>query len=65
MVDRLTRRSQQIGQFPHSGRAVPEVEDDRIREVVEAPYRIIYRVSDDRVDILAVVHSAQSGLPEL
>lgn len=65
MVDRLTRRSEQLVQFPHSGRAVPEVEDDRTREVIESPHRIIYRVSDDRIDILAIVHSAQSGRPAL
>ena len=28
MVDRLTRRSQQIGDFPQSGRKVPEYRHD-------------------------------------
>ncbi len=28
MIDRLTRRSEQIGIFPYSGRAVPEFEVD-------------------------------------
>jgi hypothetical protein len=35
VVDRLTRRSQQIGQFPHSGRAVPECDLPHLREVLE------------------------------
>jgi plasmid stabilization system protein ParE len=38
---------------------VPEYDDERIREVIEAPYRIIYRVGENRIDVLAVVHSAQ------
>ncbi len=59
MVDRLTRRSEQIAAFPLSGRRVPEYEIHNIREVIEKPYRIIYRVKPDQVDILAVVHSAQ------
>ncbi|MEJ2648628.1 MAG: type II toxin-antitoxin system RelE/ParE family toxin [Sedimentisphaerales bacterium] len=42
MVDRLTRRSQQISEFPFSGRSVPEYEMEQIREVIEGPYRIIY-----------------------
>lgn len=42
MVDRLTRRSQQIGEFPQSGRVVPEYQLEQIREVIEVPYRIIY-----------------------
>jgi toxin ParE1/3/4 len=65
MVDRLTRRSQQIGDFPGSGRLVPEYEMPDIREIIEKPYRIIYRVTVDQIDILAVVHGAQLLPPEL
>ena len=59
MVDRLTRRSQQISDFPRSGRMVPEYETPDIREVIERPYRIIYRVKVDQIDILAVIHGAR------
>ena len=59
MVDRLTRRSEQIAAFPLSGHIVPEYEAEDIREVIEKPYRLIYRVKSDRVDVLAVVHGAQ------
>lgn len=60
MVDKLTRRSQQIGDFPLSGRLVPEYEEYKVREVIEPPYRIIYRLaSDDHVDVLAVIHGAR------
>jgi toxin ParE1/3/4 len=59
MVDRLTRRSQQISDFPRSGRMVPEYEMPDIREVIEKPYRIIYRVKVDQIDILAVIHGAR------
>jgi toxin ParE1/3/4 len=47
MVDRLTRRSQQIGQFPFSGCRVPEYDIDPIREVIEGSYRIIYCIKSD------------------
>ena len=59
MVDKITRRSRQIGTFPQSGRMVPEYQDIEIREVVEPPYRIVYRVTADRVDVLAVFHGAR------
>ena len=59
VVDRLTRRSQQIAEFPLSGRLVPEFEVPEIREVLEGPYRIIYLIRTDQVDVLAVIHSAQ------
>ena len=38
---------------------VPEYEAPDIREVIERPYRIIYRVKAERVEVLAVVHGAQ------
>jgi len=59
VVDRLTRRSQQIAEFPLSGRVVPEFEHGQIREVLEGPYRIIYYIKPEQVDVLAVLHSAQ------
>jgi plasmid stabilization system protein ParE len=37
MVDRLTRRSQQLAEFPSSWRRVPEFEMDQIREVIQGP----------------------------
>jgi addiction module RelE/StbE family toxin len=65
MMDRLTKRSEQIATFPESGRMVPEYEVPDIREVIERPYRIIYRIKADQIDVLAVVHSAQLLPPEL
>ncbi|HMB30383.1 MAG TPA: type II toxin-antitoxin system RelE/ParE family toxin [Desulfohalobiaceae bacterium] len=62
MVDRLTRRSEQMAQFPLSGRKVPEYDLDKIREVIEFPYRIIYYVKPEQIDILAVIHTARKLL---
>ena len=60
MVDRLTRRSQQISAHPLSGRIVPEYEVDRIREGIEGSYRIIYHVKPDQIDVIAVLHGAMN-----
>jgi toxin ParE1/3/4 len=59
LIDKLTRRSEQIAAFPLSGRMVSEYMDENIREVIDRPYRIIYRIHTDRIDILAVIHGAQ------
>lgn len=59
VVDRVTRRSQQIATFPKSGRKVPELQREDIREVIEPPYRIVYRILPDRIDVLTVFHGAQ------
>jgi toxin ParE1/3/4 len=59
MVDRLTRRSMQIAEQPQSGRMVPEYDDPNIRELIERPYRIIYRIMPGAIDVLAVMHGAR------
>jgi len=63
MVDRITRRSEQIAAQPLSGRKVPEYQTEDIRELIEKPYRIIYRIKADQIDVLAVIHGARL-LPE-
>ena len=62
MMDRLTRRSQQISAQPFSGRRVPEYDLDQIREVIEWPYRIIYHIKHDQIDVVAVLHGARNIL---
>jgi len=59
LVDRITRRTEQIESFPVSGRMVPEMQLEQIREVIESGYRIIYYVGQAQIDILAVLHGAQ------
>jgi len=63
MIDRLTRRSEQIADVPFSGRRVPEYDRDHIREVIERPYRIIYTIKTDQIDVIAVLHEAQNVQP--
>lgn len=62
IIDRLTRRSQQIAEFPFSGRRVPEYDIDQIREVIEGSYRIVYYIKPDQIDVLAVIHGSMNVL---
>ena len=60
VVHRLIRAVDRLNEFPKSGRAVPEFEDQAVREIIERPYRIIYRlVRDDEVHILTIYHGAR------
>ena len=65
LLDKLISRSEQIASFPYSGRKVPEYDAEHIREIFEGKYRIIYRVNEDAVDILAVIHGVQQLPPDL
>ena len=60
LVERLTRRSEQIANFPFSGRLVPEFETEQIREVIEGSYRIIYCIKPEQIDVIAVLHAARN-----
>ncbi|NCS06029.1 MAG: type II toxin-antitoxin system RelE/ParE family toxin [Microcystis aeruginosa G13-07] len=60
LVERLTRRSEQIANFPFSGRIVPEFETEQLREVIEGSYRIIYYIKPEQIDVIAVLHAAQN-----
>ncbi len=48
--------------FPLSGRQVSEYDVDQIREVFFGPYRILYHIKADQIDVLAVVHGALNVL---
>ena len=45
--------------FPESGRSVPEVGQENIREIIHGNYRIIYRLTNDVIQILTVYHSSR------
>ncbi len=60
LIDRITSKSEQIAAFPLSGRKVPEYDLDQIREVFSDPYRIIYHIKPNQIDIIAVIHGAMN-----
>jgi toxin ParE1/3/4 len=65
VMDRVASRLEQACAFPESGRVVPEVNRPEIRELIEPPYRLIYRVHSEIIEIVSVLHGRQhfSGLP--
>lgn len=54
LVDRLTRRVEQLVAHPLSGRALDRFQRNDLRELIEAPYRVVYVVLQDRIAILTV-----------
>lgn len=58
-VDKLIARVDQLEANPKSGRVVPEINKEEIRELIEGNYRLVYRYMDDTVTILRVHHSAR------
>lgn len=55
-ITQLAHRCRQIGELPRTGRKVPEFDRDDLRELLERPYRIIYRIKTDQIDIVTLWH---------
>ncbi|MCE2487465.1 MAG: type II toxin-antitoxin system RelE/ParE family toxin [Desulfurellaceae bacterium] len=55
-AEQILRR---LGQFPDSGRIIPEFPELPYREVIIAPYRFFYRPEQNTVWIAGVWHGAQ------
>ena len=58
-VRRVREAARSLTDLPLRGRVVPEFERPQVREIPVQKYRLIYRVTDDYVDILALVHGAR------
>ena len=56
VVQTILATTRKLSPFPFSGRVVPELGDESIREWFAYSYRIIYRVENDIVTIAAVIH---------
>lgn len=59
-VERLLRTTRHLPQFPKSGRVMPEADDPHIREVIYQGYRIIYRLRDETIEIVMVIHGSRN-----
>ena len=61
VVTRLIDRTDLLAGHPAAGRRVPEYDDPDVRELVEPPYRLIYRYVEGSavVEVLTIVHARQ------
>ena len=59
VAERLVGAVELLEALPHSGRMVPEFNDDRLRELIWGSYRIIYQLFDDTIEVLTIYHGAR------
>ena len=56
---RIVSATRLIGQFPESGRIVPEYRDPAIRELIYQGYRVVYRLKAEASEIVQICHGAK------
>ena len=55
----IQQRVEQLHHFPESGRKVQEDKSGTYRELVVGNYRVVYRVDEDTVTIVTLIHGAR------
>ena len=56
---RIVQAFEQLQDFPQSGRIMPELAREDVRELIQGAYRLVYQLHGDRADILAIHHGAR------
>jgi len=63
IFEKIKEKASSLILYPERGRTVPELQDQGIvfyRELIVAPWRIIYRISSKKVYVLSVLDSRQN-----
>jgi plasmid stabilization system protein ParE len=48
-----------LADFAERGQTVPEFADESIRELLVKPYRLVYKLTDEHVFIVAFIHGSR------
>ncbi len=62
-ISRIIEITDQLENFPQSGRVIPEINDEHCRELIYGAYRIMYRIFKQEVWITGAVHGARNWHP--
>ena len=56
VTQNIVEKTEQLSEFQEMGRVVPEIGDPNIRELIVYSYRLVYQISPQRIEILAIIH---------
>jgi len=61
LIDQFEAKVEKLKDNPESGRVLPELKNDKIREiVVHKNYGVIYEINPDTIEILTIRHFRQN-----
>jgi len=61
LIDQFESKVEKLKENPESGRVLPELKNDKIREiVVHKNYGVIYEINSDTIEILTIRHFRQN-----
>lgn len=59
LLDRILEAAESLSTLPDRGISVPEVAEPGVRQLFPGSYRLIYRVDQDQVTVLAMLHQRE------
>lgn len=59
VAERLVEATSRIEQFPRSGRVVPDLQREDVREIIVGEYRIVYRLEPEAAVLITVFRSSR------
>ena len=59
VAQRLVHAPEHLQQFPEASRIVPERDEPHLRELIVRPFRLVYRVRDDSIEIVTVFRASR------
>lgn len=58
-VEEARQAAVSLADLAERGQIVPEFDDESIRELLVKSYRLVYKITDEHVFIVAFIHGAQ------
>jgi toxin ParE1/3/4 len=60
VVSDIIDKSENLDIFPNMGRIVEEMNEEDLKEIIVYSYRLIYRIVEDGVNVIAIAHCKQN-----
>ena len=64
VAQEIRLKAESVVELPYSGRKVPEVNDEQLREVPSYAWRILYHVRNGDVFVVTLVHKRRNLIAE-
>jgi addiction module RelE/StbE family toxin len=59
VTEKILAAARELADFPNMGAIVSEWNDESYRQRIVYSYRLIYRIKQDQVEVLTVIHGAR------
>ena len=57
--DLIQEKLENLKEFPRIGRNLPRIDDFETREIIIGSYRLIYRIIEEKIQIIRIIHGAR------